>query len=56
MNKTASAIRIVRRARTQADLDGRAQRAAAFLHLVTDAFEVDDERVGGDADGRRSGR
>ena len=50
MNMTASAIRIVRRARTQADLDGRAQRAPAFLHLVTDAFEVDDERVGGDAD------
>ena len=49
-NDTKSAARIVRRARTQPVSTADAQRPAV-ADLVADAFEVDDERVGGDADG-----
>ena len=46
---TASAERIVRRARTQARGTADAQRPA-LADLVLEAFEVDDERVGRDTD------
>ena len=49
-NDTKSETRMVRRARGQPVSTAAAQRAA-LADLVPDAFEVDDERVGGDTDG-----
>ena len=49
ISEMKSAAMMVRLARDPARLEGRPQRPAV-AHFVTDAFEVDDERVGGDAD------
>ena len=48
-NETASAARIVVRARTQ-PVSTDVRKRAAVADLVTQSFEVDDERVRGDTD------